>query len=103
MEDGILFGAFALGVAIAERVHGVSQSAHNGELQGMVDLLRQVAEGRQTLLANVEETVAGMGDLPAHLEEKLPPMLWRAAQEGQQIAQGVLTALERSRNYFGGG
>lgn len=83
MEDRIQL-AFAVGILVAEQVHGVKREG-NGPSKAMFDLLQQVADGDVTLLDTPEELVSDKFQPPAELMEKAPAAMDKMRERFAEI------------------
>jgi hypothetical protein len=68
----------------------MERTPDDGKAERMLDLLRPLAAGEETILGPAEEALARMGQLSPQQEERLPNMLWRAMQDERPIAAQVL-------------
>ena len=100
--------AFALGVMIAEHVHGASRKRNQVLTDAILKALQQLASGELTLLDTPEETIASLPAPPLELAAqasqamrkfrtemaaRMPEMIRRAMRDQREVAAELLKAM----------
>ena len=100
--------AFALGVMIAEHIHGTNRKRNQVLTDAIFKALQQLASGELTLLDTPEETIAGLPAPPlelaaqapqamrkfrTELAARMPEMIRQAMRDQREVATELLEAM----------
>ena len=98
--------AFALGVKVAENVHGVSRKRNQGLTDAIFRTLQDIADQKITLLNTPEEDLASLPEPPPQLKGRpeveallrelaadMPKMTHQGIRDEQEIAADVLKGM----------
>lgn len=100
--------AFALGVMVAEHIHGTKRKRNQVLTDRIFKVLQQLASGELTLLDTPEETIASLPAPPLELAAnapeamhqfrtemaaRMPEMIRQAMRDQREVAAELLTAM----------
>lgn len=94
--------AFALGVMVAERIHGTTRKRNQVLTDAILRVLQQLASGELTLLDTPEETIADLPAPPVELTAKAPEAMHKFRMEmASRMPEMIRQAMREQREVAG--
>ena len=90
MNDNQLFDAFLLGVRVTDHAYDIN--APGTESEKPWALLREIAEGKSTLVSSDAEKRLKYPDMQRSLRESLPEMTSQLIQKDRELARRIYDA-----------